>query len=662
VLTDFGLVHDDSVSMHTRTGEFLGTAAFAAPEQLRGDHAAVGAWTDVYGLGVTLYAALAGQTPFASTSTAGMLRRIEEGAGTPLAKVNPKVPRDLATILAKAIDRDPARRYRTASELGDDLARFLAFEPIAAQPAGLALRLQRWLERSPQLALALAALLVTLVAGLGVAIWLALDLAEQRSAARVAEGQAKARQRDFNQVAGVVLYDRAVATERQLHPPWPAQIAALESWLRGDAGRLLAMRPGLAQTLRELQARAASPDTAELAANSDQFLRDTLQDLDRKLERLAARECAAVTRRLRWAKQIGALTAQHPRARVSWAEARAALRAADGVRAHRAYAGQPLELRDADVLGLVPIGMNPRTLLWEFYDLRSAWDGASDPAALPIPAHAVRDGDAGHIAVGDDTGIVLVLVPGGRFVLGAQASDPAAPNYDPAAAANERPHELTLAPLFVARHELTQGQWRRLTDGDTPSHYAAGSGDKLGGVITWAHPVEQVDWTAAATLLAQHGMALPTEAQWEFAARGGTTTPWWCGTERESLRGVANLGDQAAKRAGAAWGEIADWPEFDDGYPAHAPVDALRANPFGLHHVHGNVFEWCADRYGSYDLPARAGDGLREVPLEVTARVPRGGSLTNAARGLRVALRREYTPTLRYLGLGLRAARPCVQR
>ncbi|MDO8349483.1 MAG: serine/threonine-protein kinase [Planctomycetota bacterium] len=191
VLSDFGLVRDTEHSMHTATGEFVGTAAYAAPEQLRGQHDNVGAWTDVYGLGATLYAVLSGQAPFVATSTAEMLRRIESGAGTPLQHRNPRVPRDLATIVGKAMDRDPERRYRTAAELAQELERFLTFQPIHARPAGFVLRFQRWLERSPQLAVALAALVVALLVGLGFSIYLSVRLAQERDAAQQAKVAAK---------------------------------------------------------------------------------------------------------------------------------------------------------------------------------------------------------------------------------------------------------------------------------------------------------------------------------------------------------------------------------------------------------------------------------------------------------------------------------------
>jgi formylglycine-generating enzyme required for sulfatase activity len=128
-------------------------------------------------------------------------------------------------------------------------------------------------------------------------------------------------------------------------------------------------------------------------------------------------------------------------------------------------------------------------------------------------------------------------------------------------------------------------------------------------------------------LLTRWGLELPTEAEWEYGCRAGTSWPWWTGAERGSLQGAANLANQTAA-AKAARRNIKEWSEQEDGYVLHAPVDALRANAWGLHHVHGNLWEWCRDLYGrSYD-----------------SRVSRGGGFLYAARFARASNRSNNTP------------------
>lgn len=181
VLTDFSLVRDSELSSHTATGLFLGTLAFAAPEQLRGEHANVGPWSDIFSLGATLHVALTGRTPFGSTSTAEVLRRATLGIRTPLRRVNPGVPRDFETIVAKTLESDPTRRYATANELAADLERLLRKEPIHARPVGAFGRMQRWMERRPLFAFAMIGLVALLSVGLAITLNLAWTLAQNRA-------------------------------------------------------------------------------------------------------------------------------------------------------------------------------------------------------------------------------------------------------------------------------------------------------------------------------------------------------------------------------------------------------------------------------------------------------------------------------------------------
>jgi formylglycine-generating enzyme required for sulfatase activity len=245
-----------------------------------------------------------------------------------------------------------------------------------------------------------------------------------------------------------------------------------------------------------------------------------------------------------------------------------------------------------------------------------------------------------------------VLLPGGTFLMGAQRSDVNLPNYDEAAGADEVLHEVTLAPFFLARHELTQGQWSRLctwSDRERePSRERAGQTNYLGGRITWSHPVETVDWVMCDQLLTRHGLVLPTEAQWEYGCRAGTTTPWF--VPRERLLEVANLAD-ATVPGSTGW----KYESWRDGHVLHAPVGSFQPNGFGLFDVHGNVFEWCRDSYGAYGSE-RAGDGLRPGARS-PYRCYRGGSFNLPAGSARSALRDSNTPSLQFVILGVRPAR-----
>ena len=243
--------------------------------------------------------------------------------------------------------------------------------------------------------------------------------------------------------------------------------------------------------------------------------------------------------------------------------------------------------------------------------------------------------------------------------MGAQKDDPLGHNYDPGAQPNESPvHEVAIGPFFLSKYEMTQAQWRRLAGGETPSCFKADT-EFCGQQITLRNPVECVDWSMCDTVMMRQGLVLPTEAQWEYGCRAGSTTPWWTGQERESLRTpklVANLSDQAAVRAEMV-GEAIDWPEFDDGYAVHAPVGSLPGNRFGLHDTHGNVREWCRDSIVSH-APAQPASGQRLTG--VAAHPSRGGDFQCGPGVARSAWREMHLPIATVSILGLRPARDVV--
>ncbi len=332
---------------------------------------------------------------------------------------------------------------------------------------------------------------------------------------------------------------------------------------------------------------------------------------------------AALERRLDFARTIRQRSIDDEKA--AWDTAIADIRESDK------YGGLPI----APQLGLVPIGQDSESRLFEFWHVQSG-------------ERPVR-GEDGRIAPHEAMGIVLVLIPGGTFAMGS-------PEDEQDRKRDEKQHLVTLDPYFISKYEMTQGQWERFA-GRNPSGNKPP--DKIGAyAMTLLNPVEDVSRDDCAGLLSQLGLSLPTEAQWERAARAGTETAWWTGAERETLRKKVNIADQAAARTGAPWQDIKDWPDLDDGHAAHAPIGSFPANPFGLREVAGNVLEWCRDWYGSYDLGVSPGDGERQVPApERRDRVCRGGSITRAALYSRSANRYNAPPEARDYSLGVRPAK-----
>ncbi len=147
-VTDFGLAKELSVDgTLSHSGRLLGTPAYMAPEQACGDLSRIGPRTDVYGLGATLFACLAGRPPFEERDVARLLRAVAENEPPPLRALAPRVDRDLAILVARCLVKEPERRYASALALASDLERWLSGEPIEARPPSLLYRLRRYASR-----------------------------------------------------------------------------------------------------------------------------------------------------------------------------------------------------------------------------------------------------------------------------------------------------------------------------------------------------------------------------------------------------------------------------------------------------------------------------------------------------------------------------------
>ncbi len=639
-------------------GSIMGTPAYMPPEQARGEVEAMDERSDVFALGAILCEILTGSPAYVGDPVE-MIRHAARGKLDDAHERLRRCGADAALVDLALACLSPAPEARPASAT-DVAARLENHLTAVEQNLREAQVRARAAKRTQILALTVGAIIaVALVASL--VFWRDAErqrdfaeraaeqarLAEEGERAARTEADTKAvalrRALDaYDLLANVVKLREAVASEAELYPAWPAQARAIREWLELQGRPLAAALPGVEAALAELRARATAapggpvPGDPGSTTKSEEFLRDTLTRLVDDLRAFCAPDTgrlASVERRLQWAESVQVETIDK--------YAREWTAAIADIAAGEAYRG----LRIQPQLDLVPLRRDPSSQLWEFVHLRSGTPGKAIPQ---------RDPETRQLEMTEDSGIVFVLVPAGAFVMGAQADDASAPNYDPAATAQEKPcRSVELDAFFVAKHELTIAQWRRLSEGGEPSAYKPGSKPGRTHTITPTHPVESVSWQDCTELLRRHGLALPTEAQWEYACRAGTTTPWSSGTEASSLRGHANLADLASQRAGSQWPIE---PGFDDGFVVHAPVGTFRPNAWGLFDMHGNVWEWCEDGSGSYESARRAGDGLR-LDAKPESRVSRGGSFAFPAGDARAAYRFFDVAGTSDANLGLRAAR-----
>ncbi len=705
LLADFGLALPRGVDRLTRPGAWLGSLPYAAPEQVEGSERELDARADVYSLGVTLYELLTLRTPFLGGPESEVRRRIASGDVEAPRRLNPRIPPALERVCLAAMDPDPQRRPADAAAFAADLERALAGEPVHSRSVPPWLRVRRWSRRRPRQALTLAVLALVVLGATSIAVRervvaaqltrladveLARGLRDEARSFWPARGEnlermtswigraeeLLARRPDYQRAldelstaaapyssadraldqAGLREQLEALAYEveglaafiergdRTAPPPPPepeavrARDLALRSLLDSDPAALIRDLRASIAALREAMQREAPrwrPDIAQLddferivdhsqaelqaratyrfdsALDSWRFgaLRRLLEDV-RELDGLV-REVRAQRDETR---RLSGLAAREGAA--AWEQAIAAIAASPR------YGG----LRLRPIFGLVPLGPNPDTQLWEFLHVQS---GAA-------PARAGARGELWQMD--EPAGIVLVLVPGGKFLIGERGFE------HPTTSASLPLHTVELDPFFISRYEMTVAQAERL--GGLPSEMHRPEDGRL--------PLG-IDWPRARELLERHDLQLPTEAQWECAARAGSE-------ESQPLEGHANVHDLSHLRALERQGTPAedDPAPFDDGFPGPAPVGSFAPNAYGLHDTLGNVSEWCLDNYvrrGYSTLVPRAGDGLRKTVVSAQLRALRGGSYVNRPLICSLWLRIGEAPTKLSYTSGVRAVR-----
>ena len=236
-LTDFGLVSatEEVDRRITRTGQVLGTPAYMAPEQATGDADDLTAAVDQYSLGAVLYELLTGRAPF-DGSAMEVLFKLVSDEPTPIRQHRPEIPRDLETVLKRAMDQDPSRRYASVQHFVDDLERWRNGEPIHARPASISYRLRLWSwRRRRAIAAGIAGAcgaLALVVAGQQAMAWNARRLEVERSVAAderwsqvaghidslLADGRVAEADRSFRSFVDEPLHQGTGALARALQP------------------------------------------------------------------------------------------------------------------------------------------------------------------------------------------------------------------------------------------------------------------------------------------------------------------------------------------------------------------------------------------------------------------------------------------------------------
>ncbi len=287
----------------------------------------------------------------------------------------------------------------------------------------------------------------------------------------------------------------------------------------------------------------------------------------------------------------------------------------------------------------------------------------------------------------NSVGATMTLIPPGAYLMG--STEPAQETAAFAVAmglskakasdhADEHPQHLVriARPFRIAKHEVTRANFQTFVS-DT-GYRTEAEKDGQGGWgwdqemrkflqaprFDWRnvgfaqsddHPVVNVSWNDAQSFCQwlakkeRQTYRLPTEAEWEFANRAGTQSRYQCGNDPECLASIANVADGTSRETYREWRTIA----AKDGFIYTSPVGSLKANPFGLCDMHGNVWEWCNDFYDAKyyaQSPAENPAG----PSTGALRVSRGGAWSRTPVNCRSCVRRSGSPTLKHVNIGFR--------
>ena len=280
---------------------------------------------------------------------------------------------------------------------------------------------------------------------------------------------------------------------------------------------------------------------------------------------------------------------------------------------------------------------------------------------------------AGKRVITNSIGMKLVLIAPGSFQMGTPEGK--------SDQSDEKQHPVKLTKgFYLGVTEVTVGQFKNFvsdsgykTEAETDAKGGYGFDTAEGTFAqdpkynwkdpgftqTDQHPVVNVTWNDAQRFLKWLGdkektsYRLPTEAEWEYACRAGTTTAYWHGDDPEGLAAVANVADASLAAKFPSLTTI----EANDGHAFTAPVATYQPNPLGLLDMHGNVWEWCQDAYREDYEELTGTNPLHEDASAGVSRVIRGGGWRAEASGCRAAFRYRHSPAYRSNYFGFRVAR-----
>lgn len=586
-VTDFGLAKADDSDDLTHTGDLLGTLRYMPPEAFDGKS---DARSDVYALGLTLFELVALRPAYGERDRKKLIKQVTTGDPPRLRKVRADAPRDLVTIVEKAIDKDPARRYPTAAALADDLQRFLDGRSILARRASAGEQVSRWARRNPVVAGAAVAAVLALVGGATVSYLKYRDAERQK-------GVAEQHQAEAEKQAGI-----ALLREREA---------------RQEAEKAQKVRDFLVSIFRISEA-----DTQGGNITARQILADAEKRIQGEFANQPGLRAELMAAIVEVKRTIGRKT---PQAMILEVRGTVQLRSASG--ATKSAVPQALVNLD-DCLTLSTDGRVQLVFLSDLHKER-----IKPGRAVTIVEKGCEPADA---VLERDNSVLMTFahLPKGTFYMGWDGQ-----KRGVRAEINE--------DFEIAAHDVTQGQWEAVM-GNNPSSFSR-KGAARGRVLDITDeelklfPVENVSWDDTQEFIQklntrEHGRGyryrLPSEAEWEYACRCGATSEEECSYHFYLDKPTNDLSSDQAN--------------FDGNFPfGKAPkgpflwrptrVGSYPPNKLGLYDMHGNVWQWCDALPGNSNRVGRGGNwGSSSTHCQVTFRSGIHPSYRDASRGFRL--------------------------
>ena len=568
LLMDFGLAaREEGGEKLTQEGvKGMGTPAYMAPEQGAGEAVAA---SDQYSLGCTLYELLTGQTPFQGPPELQMFLHQSQEPVRPC-KVNPKIPLDLDTICLKCLEKDPAKRYPDCQALADDLRRWLDGEPIMARRLAMTERLAKWARRSPAVAGLVATVVFVTLLGGSLILWKWFDAERQKTIAKEQKFRAEGLAEDFRGQKEIAEEKEQEAIKQKGEAIKQKEFAEQEADKAKKARNFLvsifkysdANTPAGAVTARQILDDAEKRIPNEFA-NQPELQADLLGAIAEVHRNIGVKTPVAMLLEVRGTVQVQSAAGQKRQA------------SAQGL----LYTDDRLSLAAGAHVELVSLSDLHKERLKPAREVTVRRRGCE-------PADAIAE----RI---DDILMTFVRLPKGTFYMGW--------------AGTKKGVKTEIKEDFeIAAHAVTQGQWQAVM-GKNPSYFSrlGQESQKVKDISDEElklFPVEGVSWNDAQEFIKKLNeqkrgsgwtYRLPTEAEWEYACRGGATSEEECSFHFYFAKPTNDLSSEQANFNGAYPFGNAPQGKF---LARPTRVGSYPPNKLGLCDMHGNVLQWCSDK------------------------------------------------------------------